>query len=167
VATALLYGAESVDAVEIDPVIASLGSEHPGRPYSDARVRVIVDDGRAFMTRTEKKYDLIIFALTDSLVKVSSMGQLRLENYLFTEESIRRAYDLLEPEGDIVLYNYYRREWLVDRYREMLHEATGRRLADGKILDAQTQSALQTHGATAGGGRKPPNGRRFIVRMIL
>jgi hypothetical protein len=126
VVAALLHGAESVDAVEIDPAIASLGSEHPGRPYVDPRVSLIVDDGRAFMTRTEKRYDLIIFALTDSLVKVSSMGQLRLENYPFTKESIGKACGLLEPDGDIVLYNYYRREWLVGRYREMLHEATGR-----------------------------------------
>src|SRR5690606_24501776 len=68
---------------------------------------------------------LVIFALTDSLVKVSSMSQLRLENYLFTVESVRRARSLLEPGGDIVFYNYYRQPWLRTKIAEMIEEATG------------------------------------------
>ena len=127
VAAALDNGAEHVDAVEIDPVIAELGRRHhPARPYSDPRVNTIVDDGRAFMTRTKSRYDLIVFALTDSLVKVSSMAQLRLENYIFTEDSIRQAYDLLEEGGDLVLYNDYRRGWLIEKYQRMIHSATGK-----------------------------------------
>ncbi|MCZ7585729.1 MAG: hypothetical protein M5R36_21700 [Deltaproteobacteria bacterium] len=83
VATALANGAEFVDAVDIDPVIVRIGRRHhPEKPYDDPRVRLTVDDGRAFLTRAEPGYDLILFALTDSLVKVSSMSQLRLENYL-------------------------------------------------------------------------------------
>jgi hypothetical protein len=127
VASALANGAEHVDAAEIDPVIAQLGRlHHPARPYDDPRVSVIVDDARAVMTRATRKYDLIVFALTDSLVKVSSMAQLRLENYLFTEDSIRRAYRLLAENGDIVLYNHYRRPWLIEKFQRMIHAATGK-----------------------------------------
>ncbi len=125
--TALLEGATEVDAVEIDPVIARMGLEHhPGRPYQDRRIRLTIDDGRAFMVSTKKKYDLIIFALTDSLVKVSSLSQLRLENYLFTKESVRRAYDLLSEDGTLVFYNYYRYPWLTKRLQAMIHAATGK-----------------------------------------
>jgi spermine/spermidine synthase len=125
VATALMNGAEHVDAVEIDPAIAGLGKRHhPERPYADPRVNLIIDDGRAFMSRTPRHYDLIIFALTDSLVKVSSMSQLRLENYLFTVESVRRAQGLLEPGGDLVFYNFYRQPWLRTKITDMIHEAT-------------------------------------------
>jgi hypothetical protein len=88
-------------------------------------VTVLVDDARSVMTNADRKYDLIVFALTDSLVKVSSMSQLRLENYLFTEESVRRAWDLLAEHGDLVLYNYYRRPWLVEKFQRMIHGATG------------------------------------------
>ena len=127
VAAALRYGAEAVDAVEIDPAIVSLGRRYnTAEPYADPRVRVTVDDGRAFMTRTPHKYDLIIFALTDSLVKVSSMAQLRLENYLFTEGSLRQAYSLLTESGDVVLYNYYRHPWFIEKLQHMVHAATGR-----------------------------------------
>jgi predicted membrane-bound spermidine synthase len=107
VAAALANGAEHVDAVEIDPVIADLGRRHhPARPYQDPRVTLTIDDGRAFMTRSRTRYDLIVFALTDSLVKVSPMAQLRLENYLFTQESIARAYTLLADGGDLLFYNF-------------------------------------------------------------
>src|SRR5262245_65605719 len=62
VAAALLSGAARVDALEIDPVIADLGKQyHPARPYQDERVHLVVDDARAFMSFTTRKYDLIIF----------------------------------------------------------------------------------------------------------
>ena len=128
VAAALHNGADHVDGVEIDPAIAALGrARHPAAPYGDPRVRLTVTDGRAFLTNTRQRYDLIIFALTDSLVKVSPMAQLRLENYLFTVEAIRRAYDLLNPTGDIVLYNYYRSPLVVAKNERTIEEATGHR----------------------------------------
>jgi spermidine synthase len=127
VAAALANGVEHVDAVEIDPVIAGLGREfHEARAYADPRVSLVVDDGRAFMTRTRRRYGLIIFALTDSIVKVSSMSQLRLENYIFTTESVRRAWNLLADDGDFVMYNFYRKTWLMDKFAAMLRQATGR-----------------------------------------
>jgi spermidine synthase len=126
VAAALMNQAEHVDAVEIDPAIAGIGRRHhPCRPYDDSRVHLVIDDGRAFMTRTSRSYDLILFALTDSLVKASSMSQLRLENYLFTKESAGRAYELLNPWGDVIFYNYYRRPWLVKKIRTLIAEGTG------------------------------------------
>jgi hypothetical protein len=127
VAAALQSGALHVDAVEIDPVIAGLGRDlHPARAYSDPRVELTVTDGRAFLNRTRGRYDLILFALTDSLVKVSPMAQLRLENFLFTRESLRRAFGLLTDHGHLVLYNHYRRPWVVEKNRATVREATGR-----------------------------------------
>lgn len=127
VAMALLSGAEHVDAVEIDPVIASMGAlYHPLKPYADPRVNLVVDDARSFMARTPRKYDLIIFALTDSLVRASAMSQLRLENYLFTQESVDRAFELLNPQGSMVFYNSYRRPWVIWKLQMMVHNTTGK-----------------------------------------
>jgi hypothetical protein len=127
VAAALRHDVEHVDAVEIDPVIAMLGkTRNPLRPYDDPRVSLYIDDGRAFMTQTNQKYDLIIFALTDSLVKVSSLSQLRLENYLFTQESVARAYELLNENGDMVFYNFYRLPFVSDKIMEMVARVTHR-----------------------------------------
>jgi hypothetical protein len=125
VSAALQHNVEHVDAVEIDPVIAMLGKAYnPSRVYDDPHVSVHIDDGRAFMTQANRKYDLIIFALTDSLVKVSSLSQLRLENYLFTQESIARAYELLNENGDMVFYNFYRLPFVSDKIIEMVARAT-------------------------------------------
>src|SRR5262249_23044402 len=69
VSRALEWGARHVDAVEIDPVIQRLGeAHHPDNPYQDTRVTVHLDDGRNFLRSTSGKYDLIVYALVDSLV---------------------------------------------------------------------------------------------------
>jgi SAM-dependent methyltransferase len=116
VAAALRHGAKHVDAVEIDPVILRLGREHhPDRPYSDPRVTVHNDDARHFLRTTKKKYDLVVFALIDSLTMQSSFSGVRLESYMFTEESFSAVRDRLKPDGLLVVYNYFRERWLVDR----------------------------------------------------
>lgn len=127
VAAALLNGVQYVDAVEIDPMIANIGENlHEARPYQDSRVNLIIDDARAFLHRTDKTYDLIVFALTDSLVKVSPVAQLRLENYLFTVEAVREAYERLSDEGDLLFYNFYRKPWLIKKLNSLIVAATGK-----------------------------------------
>lgn len=116
VALALQHGARHVDAVEIDPTLLRFGRQHnPDRPYSDPRVTTHVDDGRAFLQRTNAKYDLIIFALPDSLTLVAGASSLRLESYLFTSQSVQAARAHLSPGGAFSMYNFYRQQWLVDR----------------------------------------------------
>jgi len=116
VAAALKHGAKHVDAVEIDPVIMRLGlAHHPDRPYSDPRVTRINDDARHYLRTTDKKYDLVVFALIDSLTMQSSFSGVRLESYMFTEESFRAVRERLAPNGLLVVYNYFREPWLVDR----------------------------------------------------
>jgi len=116
VAVALSKGAGHVDAVEIDPAIQRIGVEqHPDRPYDDPRVTRIVNDGRAFLRTTNKRYDLVIFALPDSLTLVSTAANIRLESFLFTEEAFTAVQDHLAPHGIFVLYNLYRQPWLIEK----------------------------------------------------
>jgi SAM-dependent methyltransferase len=126
VALALSRGAQRVDAVEIDPRIQQIGGEkNPNQPYADPRVTTYIDDGRAFLSRTDNEYDLILFALPDSLTLVSGASQLRLESYLFTRESIQEAYDHLSPDGVFAMYNYYREDWLINRLAGTVEEVFG------------------------------------------
>ncbi len=126
-AIGLKFGQVShIDAVEIDPVIARLGRQyHPEQPFSDPRVTVHVDDGRSFLRKSTDKYDLIIFALPDSLTLTSQFASLRLESFLFTEESFKEARAHLTGDGAIVLYNYYREDWLLRKLAGMLETAFG------------------------------------------
>ena len=126
VAIALSKGAKHVDAVEIDPKILQLGRDfNPDRAYQDPRVSAHVNDGRAFLEGTDQKYDLILFALPDSLALVNGASQIRLESFLFTEEALRAARDHLKPDGGFAMYNYYRENWLIDRLAGTAAEAFG------------------------------------------
>jgi SAM-dependent methyltransferase len=121
VAIALAHGAGHVDAVEIDRAIQKLGIDfHPNHPYQDPRVSRFENDGRAYLRGTDKKYDLIIFALPDSLTLVSTTANVRLESFLFTQQAFESVRDHLAPGGVFVLYNYYREEWLISKIASML-----------------------------------------------
>ncbi len=121
VATALANGVKSVTAVEIDPKIQELGAAHnPDQPYQDPRVKVVINDGRAHLRNETEKYDLIIFALPDSLTLTSSVTSLRLESFLLTQDAIASARERLTDNGVLVLYNYYREEWLVAKLAGMV-----------------------------------------------
>jgi predicted membrane-bound spermidine synthase len=126
VAAALHHGVEHVDAVEIDPVIIRLGRRyHPDRPYFDPRVTIINDDARHFLRTSTKKYDLVVFALIDSLTLQSSFSGVRLESYMFTEESFHDVRNHLTDNGVLVIYNYFRERWLVDRLANTAAAAFG------------------------------------------
>jgi spermidine synthase len=126
VSRALQWGARHVDALEIDPVIFQVGEmSHPDRPYQDARVRVHLDDGRNFLRSTHQQYDLIIYALVDSLVLHSSYSNIRLESYLFTEQAFADVRRCLRPGGQFVVYNYFRQGWIVARLFKGLTDIFG------------------------------------------
>ena len=144
VAVALSQRAGHVDAVEIDPILYRLGRDHhPDRPYQDRRVRVQINDGRAFLQQTGKRYDLILFALPDSLTLISGQSSLRLENYLFTVEAMRSARAHLAPGGTFAMYNYYEPS-LLDRYAGTLATVYGRSpcVETGEVLGARRQAVL-------------------------
>jgi protein-L-isoaspartate O-methyltransferase len=125
VAVALSEGAQHVDAVEIDPVLIKLGrSEHPNHPYDSPRVTTHNADGRAFLQNTKQHYNLILFALPDSLTAVNGQSNLRLESYLLTEQSVQSARAHLAPGGTMSMYNYYSNH-LYNRYATTMLDAFG------------------------------------------
>jgi SAM-dependent methyltransferase len=127
VAHALRFGARRIDAVEIDPVIQDLGiRHHPDHPYQDPRVFRHLDDGRHFLRTTDRKYDVIVYGLVDSLILHSSYSNLRLESYLFTEEAFSDVRRALRPDGIFVMYNNFRQGWIVDRIATMADDVFGR-----------------------------------------
>ncbi len=161
VSAALACGARHVDAVEIDPVLYSLGKEHhPNRPYDDERVAIHIDDGRSFVRKTRSRYDLISYALVDSLVLHSSYSSVRLESFLFTEQAFRDVKEKLKPGGVFVMYNFYRQGWVVARLARLAHEVFGSRPIvftlpyQPKILPGENQGGTYTF-FMVGNGQSP------------
>jgi SAM-dependent methyltransferase len=149
VAHALRFGANRIDAVEIDPVIQDIGiHHHPDRPYQDQRVVRHLDDGRHYLRTTERKYDLVVYALVDSLILHSGYANIRLESYLFTEQAFEDVRRVLKPDGIFVMYNYYRQGWIVQRVAAMAKRAFG---CDPIVLPlpyAETLNSSETAGFT-------------------
>ncbi len=132
VSRALQWGAKHIDAVEIDPAIYRLGrAYHPDQPYQDQRVQIHLDDGRNFLRSTERKYDLIVYALVDSLVLHSGYSNIRLESFLFTRQTFEDVRRHLKPNGTFVIYNYFRQGWLAARLEKGLEEVFG---ADNPVV---------------------------------
>ena len=153
---ALAKGAGHVAAVEIDPQLARIGQQfHPEHVYADPRVTLTVNDGRAFLRSTDQQYDLIVFALTDSLTLVSSTGSLRLESFIFTEQAIAAARDHLAPGGVFVMYNIYREPWLVTKLGQTMEDVFGH---TPLVRDVAPGTAVLAAGpaVSALGGGAPP-----------
>jgi hypothetical protein len=174
VAVALAMGAAHVDAVEIDPELLAIGEAfHPERPYDDPRVRSYVTDGRAFLEHTDDRYDLIVFALPDSLTLLSGQSAVRLESYLFTQEAFQAAADHLAPAGAFLMYNYYRQPWLADRLAGTLTEVFGRRpcldiwlAGSGEASDLSIFVASSDPSALRCARRWDPNGREVVEPAV-
>jgi len=128
-AAALRAGAGHVDAVEIDPLIYSLGRRlHPNQPYQSPHVHVILNDARAYLRRAQPGYDAILFGLLDSHTQFSDFSNMRIDNYVYTEEAFREARQLLAPNGMIIVKFEVRAPWtwMGQRLYAMLDHVFGR-----------------------------------------
>ncbi len=128
-AAALRNGAGEIDAVEIDPLIYALGKElHPDHPYDSPRVHLILNDARTYLRQASVKYDVVIFGLLDSHTQSSSYSNIRLDNYVYTEEAFREAKNLLKPTGILILKFEVRSAWtwMGERFYATLDHLFGR-----------------------------------------
>lgn len=129
VAAALRHGAKQVDAVEIDPMISTLGKRlHPEQPYASPRVHLMNNDARNYMRQCKDKYDVVIFGLLDSHTEFSGYSNVRVDNYVYTEQSFREAQRLLKPDGVLILKFEVRYPWtwMGQRFYSMLNDIFGR-----------------------------------------
>jgi SAM-dependent methyltransferase len=129
-AVALKYGAEHVDAVDIDAGIVSLSEAfHPNKPYRDPRVTVHIDDARHYLSYTSEKYDLVLLGVLEARSLFSQFSNLRLDNYVYTVEGIKSASMRLNPDGILWLNMWVPRPWLLDKLDGVMREVFADRYA--------------------------------------
>jgi spermidine synthase len=120
VAAALRNGAGDVTAVEIDPLILQLGRKlHFEQPYSSPRVHAILNDARSYVQNTDQHFDLIVFSLLDSHTTSSYYSTIRIDNYVYTLEALRRTKALLKPGGLMIIKFAVLTPWIGGRLNEL------------------------------------------------
>ena len=141
VEAALAAGARHVDAVEIDPAIIRISRQfNAGAPYSDPRVSIFIDDARSYLAKARPGYDMVVFGFLDSQALFSTMNNVRLDGYVYTVESMRSAFRLLNDHGMLTLSFYLGKPWLGPKLYRLVAEATGREPA--MYLDARGQTLI-------------------------
>ena len=125
---AILSGASAVDAVEIDPMLVKIANRfNPSNIYADQRVRLHVNDARAFFQTADPVYDAVVFGLLDSQALFSYSANIRLDGFIYTVQSFRRAYSLLRHDGVLAVSFAVVIPWMVDKIGGMIEQATGQK----------------------------------------
>jgi hypothetical protein len=100
----LMHNAKHVDAIEIDPIIATFGRLiHPNKPWLDSRATVHNEDARTYLRYTKNLYDLVLFADLDPGTTINTSSFLRVDNFVYTIESMRSAIRVCKPTGVVFL----------------------------------------------------------------
>jgi hypothetical protein len=109
IVAALASGSKKVTAVEMNPLmlkfVRSYGAR-AGNLYDRPDVETIQSEGRNFISRTDRKFDIILLGFVDSWASVASGGLSLSENYLYTTEAMRAYYDHLSDNGILVILRW-------------------------------------------------------------
>jgi hypothetical protein len=106
IVASLSRGAEHIDAVELNPVTVGLVrdtyAEYTGNLTGFPQVELTQGDGRSFLARSPKDFDLVWFVAPDSYAanNAASSGAFVLsESYLYTADMIETTLDHLSDRG--------------------------------------------------------------------
>lgn len=117
VGNALHNKARSVLAIELDPItvdiVANTYGDFVGRLYDRPEVRVVADEGRSFLRRSDEKFDIIQMTGVDTLAALNSGAYVLAENYLYTTEAFTDFMDHLTPDGllSIAVFDFHYENW--------------------------------------------------------
>ncbi len=149
--TALAFGAERVDVVELNPLVVAAVEDvfagYSGRPYSRRGVHYRLGDARSELSRAPDRYDLIQMSMIDTWA-ASMTGALMLsENSLYTQEAFDAYLSHLTEEGLFTVSRWYG----IDSYAETARVLAlmGDALRRSGVKDPERHVALVYH-ATAG-----------------
>ena len=109
---ALESGARSVTGVEVNGLIAETimkgkYRDVSGGLYSDPRVKIVVDDGRSFVRRSEERYDIVQASLVDTWAATAAGAFALTENALYTREAFEDYLSHLTDRGALTITRWH------------------------------------------------------------
>ncbi len=104
VARALAAGSRDVTGVEINPIIANVimrrrFPQYSNRLYFRPEVKIFVEDGRAFIRRSQQHFQVIQATLVDTWASTAAGAFALSENNLYTTEAFIDYLSHLENDG--------------------------------------------------------------------
>jgi hypothetical protein len=104
--TSIYYRVHHTDAIELNPVTYDLVrgkyADYSGHLADQPGVNYVLDDGRSYLERSDRKYDVVWFPAPDSYAaaNAASSGAFVLsESYLYTKQAVKESLDHLQPGG--------------------------------------------------------------------
>lgn len=105
VLNALLTNQKEIQAVEVNPVIVDIVKnkykDFNGNIYNDPKVKVMVDEARSFIRKSNEKYDIIQSTHVDTINASTSGAFTFTENHIYTVEAFIDYYKHLNDDGII------------------------------------------------------------------
>ena len=108
----LIEGAGEIHAVEVNPAINRMLTggflkEFTGRIYLDPKVKVVSEDGRAYLRRYSGKFDIIVASSSNTFAATASGALALAENYLFTTQAFGDYWRALRPDGHMIMEHQF------------------------------------------------------------
>ncbi|MGH9950375.1 MAG: hypothetical protein ACRD5J_02005 [Nitrososphaeraceae archaeon] len=106
VLASLAGGSRNVTAVEINPLIieaAKRFGSSAGNLYDRDQVKLVIDEGRRYLSGTDSRFDLIMIKLVDSWAAQLAGGYALSENYLYTVEAFKQYLEHLNKDHGILV----------------------------------------------------------------
>src|SRR5215216_1952779 len=104
---ALLHGAPTIEAVELNPQLVRLVAQRfaafAGHLYEHPGVRVHVAEARSFVAGRRDRYDVIQIPLFDSFAAAVAGTHSLSESYVYTVEAFEQYLDRLRPGGYLAI----------------------------------------------------------------
>lgn len=84
------YPAVHIDVAEIDPEVIDVAGRYFSLPVGDPRTNIVAEDGRRFLQRSTRKYDLIV---------LDAFNRYSVPFHLVTREFFQLCRERLQPAG--------------------------------------------------------------------
>jgi hypothetical protein len=111
VLTALVMGARTVTAVEINPAIVATVRETFGKftggLYDDPRVTIAIGEGREYLRRSREQFDVVQASLIDTWAASAAGAYVFSEANLYTREAFGEYLERLTDEGILTVSRWH------------------------------------------------------------
>lgn len=100
---ARLNGAKSITAIELNSDVVQLlygpYRDYSGNIVDDPTTKIVVAEGRSFLERDDRQYDIIQGIGLDNLAALSGGAYVLAESYLYTVDAMHQMLDRLSSRG--------------------------------------------------------------------